>query len=153
MGFIYSDLMVPPLVAVNAKYYGWRVALFIAGIMYVAVVATALILHTLFADLGITPESRRVVSEVAQFRIDYTFWMNLGFVGLAGWLYRLHRRHMSEDREGGMEHDGGLTVKRVVVYLFMAILAGGLIAHLFVGGTTAGAMSPPSEPYLSHRKV
>jgi hypothetical protein len=146
MGFIYSDLMVPPLVAVNAKYHGWRVALFIAGIMYVAVVATALILHTLFAALGITPESRRVVSEVAQFRIDYTFWMNLGFVGLAGWLYRLHRRHMSEDREGGMEHGGGLTVKRVVVYLFMAILAGGLIARLFVGGTTACAMSTPLNP-------
>ena len=25
MGFIYSDLMVPPLVMINAKYYGWRV--------------------------------------------------------------------------------------------------------------------------------
>lgn len=25
MGFIYSDLMVPPLVAINARYYGWRV--------------------------------------------------------------------------------------------------------------------------------
>jgi uncharacterized membrane protein YraQ (UPF0718 family) len=29
MGFIYSDLMVPPLVHVNAKYYSWRVALYI----------------------------------------------------------------------------------------------------------------------------
>jgi nicotinamide riboside transporter PnuC len=30
MGFIYSDLMVPPLVQINARYYGWRVALYIA---------------------------------------------------------------------------------------------------------------------------
>ena len=45
MGFIYSDLMVPPLVAVNARYYGWRVALYIAGVMYLAIVITALVLH------------------------------------------------------------------------------------------------------------
>ncbi|MEJ2095645.1 MAG: hypothetical protein P8Y38_00570 [Deltaproteobacteria bacterium] len=35
MGFIYSDLMVPPLVAVNARYYGWKTAIYIASIMYV----------------------------------------------------------------------------------------------------------------------
>jgi hypothetical protein len=27
MGFIYSDLMVPPLFQVNVKYYGWKMAL------------------------------------------------------------------------------------------------------------------------------
>lgn len=62
MGFIYSDLMVPPLVHINAKYYGWRVALYIAGVMYVSIVATALILNGLFSLLGIVPESARVVS-------------------------------------------------------------------------------------------
>jgi uncharacterized protein len=41
MGFIYSDLMVPPLVRVNAKYYGWKLALYIAGTMYVSIVLTA----------------------------------------------------------------------------------------------------------------
>ena len=52
MGFIYSDLMVPPLVAVNARYYGWRVALYIAAVMYVSIVCTALILHYSFALWG-----------------------------------------------------------------------------------------------------
>ena len=56
MGFIYSDLMVPPLVAVNAKYYGWRAALYMAGVMYVSIVATALLLGALFGLLGITPD-------------------------------------------------------------------------------------------------
>ena len=45
MGFIYSDLMVPPLVAINAKYYGRRVALYIAGVMWVSIVVTAMTLH------------------------------------------------------------------------------------------------------------
>ena len=43
MGFIYSDLMVPSLVAINARYYGWRTALYIAAVMYASIVCTALI--------------------------------------------------------------------------------------------------------------
>ena len=86
MGFIYSDLMVPPLVHINAKYYGWRVALYIAGVMFVSIVLTALILNGLFTLLDIVPESRRTVSNITQFKIDYTFWMNLVFVWIAGWL-------------------------------------------------------------------
>ena len=135
MGFIYSDLMVPPLVAVNAKYYGWRLALYIAGVMFIAIVATALILHYAFALLGITPESARAVSDVAQFKIDYTFWLNLLFVAVTAGLIYLHRRHLKEHMEGGMDHGGGLSLKRVIVYLFMLILAGGLVAFVVTGGT------------------
>jgi hypothetical protein len=91
MGFIYSDLMVPPLVEVNARYYGWRVALYIAAVMYVSIVCTALLLHYCFALLGVTPESARAMKEVAQFRLDYTFWMNLGAACLVGGLALLNR--------------------------------------------------------------
>lgn len=129
MGFIYSDLMVPPLVAVNAKYYGWRLALYIAGIMYVSIVVTALLLHYAFAFFGIMPESARSVSDVAQFKIDYTFWLNLVFVAVSSGLIFLHRRHMTEMDGGGMDHGNGLTLKRIIVYIFMVILAGGLAVH------------------------
>jgi uncharacterized protein len=91
MGFIYSDLMVPPLVEINARYYGWRVALYIAAVMYVSIVLTAILLHYAFAMLGLTPESSRAVKDVAQFKIDYTFWMNLVALGLMGWLMKLNR--------------------------------------------------------------
>ncbi|HCI72259.1 MAG TPA: permease, partial [Balneola sp.] len=84
MGFIYSDLMVPPLVHINAKYYGWKVALYIAGIMFVSIVATALILNSAFSFFGIIPESAKVVQEVTQFKIDYTFWMNIAFTMVTG---------------------------------------------------------------------
>ena len=70
MGFIYFDLMVTPLVHINAKYYGWRVALYIAGVMFVCIVITSLLLNGIFDLLGITPESQRVVSEITQFKID-----------------------------------------------------------------------------------
>lgn len=134
MGFIYSDLMVPPLVAVNAKYYGWRLALYIAGIMFIAIVITALTLHYLFLWLQITPDSARAVKDVAQFKLDYTFWLNLLFLGVTGWLLFLHRQHKKNQDMDGMDHGNGLTVKRIIVYIFMVILAGGLVSYALLGG-------------------
>lgn len=40
--------------------------------------------YELRGPLGITPESERVVEEVMRFGIDYTFWLNLAMVFLAG---------------------------------------------------------------------
>ena len=129
MGFIYSDLMVPPLVMINAKYYGWRVALYIAGVMYVSIVATALILNYLFGALGVIPESGRKVEDVAQFSFDYTFYMNIVFIAVAGSLMWLHRRHK---REAQMDHKmkEGVGLKRIIALSFLAVLIIGLVVFL-----------------------
>ncbi len=131
MGFIYSDLMVPPLVAVNAKYYGWRVALYIAGVMFVSIIAAALILHGGFAVLGLLPEgSGRDAGGMTQFAIDYTFWLNLGFGLVAGAMTVLHRLHMKKDMEGeGMDH-GGWGIKRILALVAMAIVAIGGVLYI-----------------------
>lgn len=131
MGFIYSDLMVPPLVHINAKYYGWRVALYIAGIMFVSIVITALILNGLFSFLGIVPESRRAVAEITQFKIDYTFWMNLAFVWLAGWLTWQNKRYLQDHNMQMMKMEGGGKVKKMAVILFITINVLGLTAYLY----------------------
>jgi len=132
MGFIYSDLIVPPLVAVNGKYYGFRVALYIAAIMYVSILITAVSLHYVFLAGGITPETSRVVREVTQFRLDYTFWLNvLALAGTATLIF-LHRQHIRERGEmAGMSMAGGLTVKRIVVYIFMITVITGLAVFVF----------------------
>jgi hypothetical protein len=133
MGFIYSDLMVPPLVMINAKYYGWRVALYIAAVMYVSIVATALILSYSFAALGITPESGRRVKDVAQFGFDYTFYMNFVFIAVAAGLFLLHRRH---HREMSMDHKmgEGIGLKRIIALLCLAVLLVGLGLFFVLGG-------------------
>lgn len=126
MGFIYSDLMVPPLVHINAKYYGWRVALYIAGIMYISIVCTALILNGLFSVLGIVPESSRVVSEVTQFKIDYTFWMNIVFTFIAGVLIWLNKVYLQNHEMKMMDMEGGGKLKKAAVILFILINLVGL---------------------------
>ncbi len=127
MGFIYSDLMVPPLVHINAKYYGWKVALYIAGIMFVSIVATALILNAVFGFFGIIPESAKVVQEVTQFKIDYTFWMNLVFLFITGGMIYLYKQHKKEHgSEMDMQMEGGGKIKKTAVTLFILINVIGL---------------------------
>lgn len=135
MGFIYSDLMVPPLVKVNAKYYGWRVALYIAAIMYLSIIVTALALHYGFHFTGLTPESARKVSDIAQFKIDYTFYMNIVAVALAAamlWLRKKRREFIDEEDAG--HGAAGFGVQDVVTWIFIAVLLGGGIALPLTGG-------------------
>jgi uncharacterized membrane protein YraQ (UPF0718 family) len=132
MGFIYSDLMVPPLVHINAKYYGWRVALYIAAIMFVSIVITALLMNVVFSYLGIVPESGRVVSEITQFKIDYTFWMNLVFVWIAGWLVWQNSKYLKDHDMKMMQMEGSGSFKKVVVYLFITINIIGLSIYALI---------------------
>lgn len=124
MGFIYSDLMVPPLVHINAKYYGWRIAVYVAGVMYVSIVITALALYYSFDLLNLTPQSAKSVKEITQFKIDYTFFMNIVFTLLAGALVWVARRHKEEKG-----HKAKTPFRQYVAYGFIVILAGGLIAY------------------------
>lgn len=134
MGFIYSDLMVPPLVKVNAKYYGWRVALYIAAIMYASIVATALILHYGFYWLDMMPESGRAVGEASQFSFDYSFYMNLAAVGVVAAMVWLRRQHAGDS--GGHDPGGsGWGVQDYVTAVFITGLAGGAVALAITGGT------------------
>lgn len=56
-------------------------------------------MHWGFALLGILPEpgSGRSAAENARFAIDYTFWLNLGFLALTGTLAWLRWGGASED--------------------------------------------------------
>lgn len=132
MGFIYSDLMVPPLVAINARYYGWRVALYIAAVMYVSIVCTALILHYSFALLGVTPESARAAEDVARFKLDYTFWMNLVALGLVAGLTWLNRSWRRQNQEKAMDMAGGRGIKKTIAFMAVGVLAVGLAVNLFL---------------------
>ena len=139
MAFIYSDLMVPPLVLINARYYGWRMALYIAGVMYVSIVATALTMHLGFGLLDITPRSARAVDDVVRFALDYTFFLNLLFAGIAAllvWLATRPSRQASSSEGHDMDHgDNGPGAKRLFAIAALVLLVGGLLAHALMGGS------------------
>ncbi|MCI5080485.1 MAG: permease, partial [Saprospiraceae bacterium] len=45
MAFIFSDLVVFPVLRINAKYYGWRMSFFILFLLLASLVGASLILH------------------------------------------------------------------------------------------------------------
>lgn len=81
MAFIFSDLVVFPALRINAKYYGWKMSMYILGIFLVILVSTSLILHGIFAGLGFLPNPKQaILTEREFFNFDFTFFMNISFM-------------------------------------------------------------------------
>ncbi|WP_121665511.1 permease [Mesonia aquimarina] len=90
MAFIFSDLVVFPVLRINAKYYGWKMSLFILALLFTALIGTSLILHYGFDFLSILPDSSQVnIQDQEFFKIDYTFFLNLAFIAVSGYLIYL----------------------------------------------------------------
>jgi len=128
MAFIFSDLVVLPVLRVNAKYYGWKMALYILGLLFGALVCTSLILHYGVAVLGIAPESTGSRSQEGYFAIDYTFFLNIFFLIVSGLLVWLQA---SGSRSQGHHHGGSKSIlERLLFWLALASyawLAGGVV--------------------------
>lgn len=85
MAFIFSDLVVFPVLRIQAKYYGWKMALYILGIFLTVLIATAITLHYGFAAFGALPDSANAQSVTNRqfFSVDYTLFLNLTFLALS----------------------------------------------------------------------
>ncbi len=138
MAFIFSDLVVFPVIRINAKYYGWKLALYILAVFLGALVATAIVMHYGFAAAGILPQhtASNTTEQSQRFAIDYTFWLNLAFLAITGVLAWL--RFGGSDKEKHHHHHGGgkqSIIERVLFYLAILSyiwLAGGVVASFLV---------------------
>jgi uncharacterized protein len=99
MSFLGADLVAATVIYVNAKYYGWRYALAMAGLLYVCMVAAGVTVHYAFAVLGQIPTERPAVQDMVRFAIDHTFFLNLAFGIVAALLLWLHFRGGKGKRE------------------------------------------------------
>jgi len=134
MAFIFSDLVVFPVIRINAKYYGWKMALYILGLLFGALIATSLMLHYGFSLLGILPQSGVGTTQGDRFAIDYTFFLNLAFLAITGVLAWL--KYSPKSPEGHHHHDHGSSlIEQVLFWLAMVAyvwLAIGLVVSYFV---------------------
>ncbi|XSG83307.1 MAG: permease [Methyloligella sp. ZOD6] len=99
MAFIFSDLVVFPVLRIQAKYYGWKMALYIVGVFLAVLIASAVILHYGFALIGALPDSAnaRSVTEREFFGVDYTLFLNLAFLALSAVFLAWKTRTMGFD--------------------------------------------------------
>lgn len=136
MAFIFSDLVVFPILRINAKYYGWKMSLFILFLLFTALVGASLILHYGFDLLSMLPDPSQVtVQDSEYFKIDYTFFLNLAFLAVSGYLIylgffkRKDIMHMKEMAPKSKTLESTLKYAAFLCYLW---LAGGLIVKFFV---------------------
>lgn len=133
MAFIFSDLVVFPVLRIQAKYYGWKMALYILGVFLVVLIAAALIMHYGFSVAGMLPDpsAAKSVTEREFFAVDYTLFLNLAFaavsLGFVAW----------KAATSGLKMNGSDQLsERILFWLAMAAfvwLGGGVVVGLVSG--------------------
>jgi uncharacterized protein len=120
LAFIFADLIILPILNIYRKYYGIRMASFIAGTFYAAMVLAGLAVDLIFKAVGLQRTTRNAKVVEASIHLNYTTVLNVIFLGLAALLvYRFVRnggiamlRAMNKpvdehEHEHGMAHEGG----------------------------------------------
>ena len=107
MAFIFADLIVLPIVAIYIKYYGRPFALRISGLMFVTMVAAALIIDGLFSWVGLIPSGPRptradIFSSLA---VNYKLFLNLAGLAVFAALFWLTTHRGATDPVCGMKVD------------------------------------------------
>ena len=123
IAFVFADLIILPILNIYRKYYGWRMAAFIAGTFYLTMVLAGYAVELLFHVLGLVPSTRNATALEASVSWNYTTWLNILFLILAAVLVvRFFRsggmammRMMGGSPDAAAEHDhaamghGGMT--------------------------------------------
>lgn len=118
IAFIFSDLVVFPVLRIQAKYYGWKMALFILTIFLIIIVLSSLILHYGFELLDILPKPdlSKKITDRDFFELNYTFYLNLLFGALSGFSL-FHALIESKSQSG---HKSKKTGEKVLFWIAIA---------------------------------
>ncbi len=83
ISFIFADLIVLPIINIYRKYYGWKMALRLTVVMYVAMVVAGYIIEALFWALSLVPDVRNAKVLEASVTWNYTTILNIIFLSVA----------------------------------------------------------------------
>ncbi|MFL9964623.1 permease [Paraburkholderia sediminicola] len=108
--FIFGDLIILPILNIYRKYYGGRMTAFLAVTFYVAMVAAALVVESLFQLLGWVPKERHTAVVDTAITFNYTAVLDIifgaVFLILMVVFFRTGGPEMMRMMEGG-DHDHG----------------------------------------------
>jgi len=85
IAFLYADLLVLPLIDVYRRYYGWPLALKMAGVFYLSMVIAALIVEWTYRALrAVPPHTGNLLAMVEHVGLGYTTALNAVFLIIVG---------------------------------------------------------------------
>ena len=107
LSFLYADLLVLPLLDVYRRYFGWRMAAFLAGLFFVTMAISALVMDLGFTALGLVPSHETDVrAQLTHFSLNYTFWLDLVFGVLALYLFWTNSKNPTDHGHHASHGDG-----------------------------------------------
>ncbi|GAA2782927.1 permease [Streptomyces rameus] len=83
IAFIFADLLILPILNIYRKYYGAKMAAFLLGTFYLAMVVAGYLVEFAFGGLGLIPDQARARVPVGGIGWNYTTWLNIAFLILA----------------------------------------------------------------------
>ncbi|MGW3511711.1 permease [Streptomyces sp. NPDC000994] len=86
VAFIFADLLILPILNIYRKYYGARMAVFLLGTFYLAMVVAGYVVEFVFGGLGLIPDQADARLPMEGIRWNYTTWLNIAFLLLAALL-------------------------------------------------------------------
>lgn len=133
MAFIFSDLVIFPVLRINAKYYGWKTAFFILFLLFSSLIFASLALHYSFEWLHILPDSAQTnLKEMTYFKTDYSIILNFLFLFISGflvWLGLVKYKKLHYMKEMASKGKMIESVLKYLAYLSYAWLIIGLGLH------------------------
>ncbi|PSV25527.1 permease [Photobacterium sp. GB-56] len=93
IGFILSDVLTIPMMRVYQKYYGKRPTKWMVGLLFIAIIFTGMCVDAIFNGFGwvTTDQTLRTLNQ-SGFGMNMTTVMNLIFIPLSIWYYRLGKK-------------------------------------------------------------
>ncbi len=86
VAFIFADLLILPILNIYRRYYGTRMALVLGGTFYLAIALAGYLVELLFGGLGLVPDRSHAHLPTGGISWNYTTWLNLVFLAVAGLL-------------------------------------------------------------------
>jgi len=135
MAFIFSDLVVFPVLRINARYYGWKMSFFILFLLFTSLIGASLLVHYGLDAIDMLPAAKAVnIADQEHFKIDYTFFMNIAFLIISGVLIYfgfVKGKEVMHHKEMAPKSPALESTLKYLAFTAYAWIAGGLIIHYF----------------------
>jgi uncharacterized membrane protein YraQ (UPF0718 family) len=88
ISFIFADLIVLPIINIYRKYYGWRMAIMLSGVLYGAMILAGYLVELLFQFLNLVPDDRAAKTISSSITLNYTTILNIIFLIISACVVR-----------------------------------------------------------------
>ncbi|MBN9107208.1 MAG: permease [Pseudonocardia sp.] len=110
VAFVFADLIILPILAIYRRYYGMRVAVLLAGSLWVTAAVAGYVVELIFGVTGLTPDRADAHLPDEGVSWNYTTWLNIVFLLVAAvmvWRFvRTGGLPMLRSMGGAPEQDG-----------------------------------------------